>query len=261
MILEDFHVHSTYCDGKNTLEETVRAAIDIKMSRIGFSGHAYTAFDDTYCMTLEDTQRYYAEIEELKEKYKDKIQILCGLEMDYFSDVPQIKTDYLIGSVHYLKSGDVYCEIDCSEEDMCSDVERFYGGDFYAYAEAYFAQVGDVIRKTNGDIIGHFDLITKYNEGNKLFDTSNPRYVAAAKSAIDKLIISGKPFEINTGAISRGYRTEAYPEVQFLKYIKEKGGKVILSGDTHAAENLCCKFEEHERLAKELGFEDLIFKY
>ncbi|MBE7023287.1 MAG: PHP domain-containing protein [Ruminococcaceae bacterium] len=95
MILEDFHVHSTYCDGNNSLEEMVRAAVDLKMSRIGFSGHAYTSFDDTYCMSLEDTVRYAEDIAELKEKYKGKIEILCGLEMDYFSDAPNIETDYL----------------------------------------------------------------------------------------------------------------------------------------------------------------------
>jgi len=260
MILEDFHVHSTYCDGKNTLEEMVRAAVDLKMSRIGFSGHAYTAFDDFYCMTLEDTLRYAEDIAGLKEKYKGKIEILCGLEMDYFSDAANIETDYLIGSVHYVKAGDNYCEVDNSAERLCSDVKLCFDGDFYAYAATYFHQVGDVIRKTNADIIGHFDLITKFNETNKLFDTSDMRYVKAAKSAIDKLIPFGKPFEINTGAISRGYRTEAYPEMQFLKYIKEKGGRVILSGDTHAAENLCYRFAEYERIAKDSGFEDLIFK-
>lgn len=259
MILEDFHVHSTYCDGKNSLEEMVRAAIDLKMTRIGFSGHAYTAFDSSYCMTLEDTLCYGEEISGLKEKYKDKIQILCGLEMDYFSDAPQIKTDYLLGSVHYVKAGDIYCEVDNSEEIMRFAVEKYFNGDFYAYAEVYFSQVGDVLRKTNADIIGHFDLITKFNEGNKLFDTSNPRYIAAAKRAIDKLLPYGKPFEINTGAISRGYRTEAYPEIQFLRYIKEKGGRVILSGDTHSAETLCYRFSEYERLARELGFENIRF--
>lgn len=259
MILEDFHVHSTYCDGKNTLEEMVRAAIDLKMTRIGFSGHAYTAFDDSYCMTLEDTQRYAEDIACLKVKYKDKIQILCGLEMDYFSEKPTIETDYLLGSVHYVKSGENYCEVDCSEANMRSDVEKYFAGDFYAYAEAYFLQVGDIIRKTNADIVGHFDLLTKFNEGDQMFDTSEPRYIAAAKSAIDKLIVFGRPFEINTGAISRGYRTEAYPQMQFLKYIKAKGGKVILSGDTHAAENLCYRFDEYGRIAKEMGFDDLRF--
>ncbi|MBR3870846.1 MAG: histidinol-phosphatase [Clostridia bacterium] len=259
MILEDFHVHSTYCDGKNTLEEMVRSAIDLKMTRIGFSGHAYTAFSDDYCMSLEDTKKYAQDIAELKEKYADKITILCGLEMDYFSDKPNIKTDYLIGSVHYVKKDGKYLEVDCDEEDFKSNVANFFGGDYYAYAEQYFALVGDVIGKTEADIVGHFDLCTKFNEENKLFDTRNPRYVTAAKSAIDKLILCEKPFEINTGAISRGYRTEAYPEMQFLEYIAEKGGKVILSSDSHCANTLCYKFEEYERIAKDMGFKDLRF--
>lgn len=259
MILEDFHVHSTYCDGKNTLEEMVRAAIDLKMTRIGFSGHAYIDFNDEYCMTKEDTLRYAEDIESLKGKYKDKIRILCGLEMDYFSEKPNIKTDYLIGSVHFVKSGDVYCEIDNLEEIMVSDVNQFFNGNFYDYIKEYFSLVGDVLNKTKADIIGHFDLVTKFNEGNKLFDTSNKQYIEAAKIAIDKLIPFGKPFEINTGAMSRGYRTEAYPEIHLLKYIKEKGGRVILSGDTHAAENLCYRFEEYERIAKNLGFKNLEF--
>ncbi len=259
MILEDFHVHSTYCDGNNSLEEMVRAAVDLKMSRIGFSGHAYTSFDDTYCMSLEDTVRYAEDIAELKEKYKGKIEILCGLEMDYFSDAPNIETDYLIGSVHYLKAGGHYCAIDNTEKEMVSDIKEFFSGNFLAYTTEYFSLVGNVLQKTNADIIGHFDLVTKFNEGNKLFDTSNPRYVEAAKAAIDKLLPFGKPFEINTGALSRGYRTEAYPEMQFLRYIKEKGGRVVLSGDTHNAETLCYRFEEYERIAKDLGFDDLRF--
>ena len=259
MILEDFHVHSTYCDGKNTLEEVVRSAIDLKMTRIGFSGHAYTAFSDVYCMSLENTLRYADDIAELKGKYADKITILCGLELDYFSDEPNIKTDYRIGSVHYIKKDGKYLEVDSSEEGFKNCVKNLFDGDYYAYAEEYYALVGDVINKTRADIVGHFDLCSKFNEGNRLFDTENPRYVAAAKAAIDKLILCGKPFEINTGAISRGYRTEAYPEMQFLKYIAEKGGRVILSSDSHSANTLCYKFSEYERIAKDMGFTDLRF--
>ena len=259
MILEDFHVHSTYCDGKNTLEEMVRSAIDLKMTRIGFSGHAYTAFSDVYCMSLEDTKKYAQDITELKVKYADKITILCGLEMDYFSDEPNIKTDYLIGSVHYVKKDGKYLEVDSDEEGHKSNVTNFFGGDYYVYAEEYFKLVGDVITRTGADIVGHFDLCSKFNEGNKLFDTQSSRYVNAARAAIDKLILCGKPFEINTGAISRGYRTEAYPAMQFLKYIKEKGGRVILCSDSHSANTLCYKFEEYERMAKDMGFKDLRF--
>ncbi len=259
MIAEDFHVHSTYCDGKNTLEEMVRSAIDLKMTRIGFSGHAYTPFTDEYCMSPEDTLRYAQDIAELKEKYAGKIKILCGLEMDYFSDEPQIKTDYRIASVHYVKKNGKYIDVDAGADKFKSAAEMFFDGDYYAYAKEYFALVGNVINKTCGDIVGHFDLFCKFNEGNRFFDTQNPQYVTAAKTAIDKLILCKKPFEINTGAISRGYRTEAYPQMQFLRYIAQKGGRVILSSDSHSADTLCYKFEEYERIAKDMGLTDLIF--
>lgn len=42
MIKADFHTHSTYCDGKNTLEEMLDAAIYKKMAAIGFSGHSHS---------------------------------------------------------------------------------------------------------------------------------------------------------------------------------------------------------------------------
>ncbi len=257
MILEDFHVHTNLCDGKNTAEEMVRAAIDLNMKRIGFSGHAYTPHDVSYCMSESDMMKYFELISELKEKYSSKIEIFCGLEMDYFSDMPKFKPDYVIGSVHYVKKGEKYFDVDLSEEKLKETVSEFYNGDFYAFSGDYFRLVGDVVTKTNADIIGHFDLVTKFNEGGKLFDAENPRYVNAAKSAIDKLIAYGKPFEINTGVISRGYRKAAYPEYSLLEYIAEKGGKVILSSDSHSTETLCYEFEKYEMIAKDLGFKDI----
>ena len=58
MINSDFHTHSTYCDGKLSLEEMTEAAILKKMDAIGFSGHSHTSFDETYCMSTEDTEKY-----------------------------------------------------------------------------------------------------------------------------------------------------------------------------------------------------------
>ncbi len=259
MILEDFHVHTNLCDGKNSAEEMVRAAIDLKMKRIGFSGHAYTPHDLSYCMSKADMAEYYEQILQLKEKYKSKIEILCGLEMDYFSEKPEFETDYVIGSVHYVKKDGRYIDVDLDEESFKKSVSEFYNGDFYSFSADYFELVGNIISKTNADIIGHFDLVTKFNEGAKLFDTNNPEYMKMAEKAIDKVIVSGKPFEINTGAISKGYRSSAYPELFILKYIKEKGGRVILSSDSHSVDTLCYEFEKYEQIAKEIGFTKLNF--
>jgi len=98
------------------------------------------------------------------------------------------------------------------------------------------------------DIVGQIDLITKFNRGGVLFDENDERYLAAARRAVDVLIPTGALFEINTGAISRGYRDTPYPAPRILEYIRSKGGKFILSGDTHRAENLCYGFDTWGKL-------------
>ena len=73
MICPDYHVHTTFCDGKNTPEETVKAALAAGMPAIGFSGHSHTAFDESYCMSLAGTKAYKEEIRRLQQLYGDKM--------------------------------------------------------------------------------------------------------------------------------------------------------------------------------------------
>ena len=103
MILCDFHVHTTFCDGKDSAEDMVLAAIKLGMKKLGFSGHSYTPFDEEPCMSPEDTQRYIQEVHRLREKYCGQIEILCGTECDYYSDIdaksrlcalPQMRRDF-----------------------------------------------------------------------------------------------------------------------------------------------------------------------
>lgn len=248
MILKDYHIHTNYCDGCNSPEEIVLSAIKRGMVEIGFSGHSYVPFDLDYCMNIEETQRYISEINLLKEKYRDKISILCGIEMDYYSDQDPGVFDYRIGSVHYFKFGDKFYPIDASPETFVNVVNDCFNGDFYSASEKYFELVSDIVLKTNADIIGHFDLISKFNEKHSFFDVSNKRYKDAWKSAVNNLLRYNKPFEINTGAISRGYRTAPYPSNNIIDYIRDNGGRFILSSDAHCAENICYKFSEYENL-------------
>ena len=50
MSFSDLHLHTTFSDGKNSPEEMVEEAIRLGLSEIGFSDHAYTFFDERYCM-------------------------------------------------------------------------------------------------------------------------------------------------------------------------------------------------------------------
>ena len=204
-------------------------------------------------MSPEGTRLYLDEIHRLKAKYSGRIEILCGTECDYYSNINPEDYDYVIGSVHYIDCGGIFRHVDHTPEMLQAAIDESFAGDPYAMAEHYYSLVADVVHKTRANIIGHFDLITKLNAGNRFFDETHPRYIAAANSALDTLLKTGVPFEINTGAVSKGYRDFPYPSLRILKYIAEHGGSVILSSDSHRKETLLYDFPKYEALAESLG--------
>ena len=239
----DLHMHTTWSDGKNTPEEMILEAIRLGLETVGISDHSS---GDPCGMTLEQSADYRAEIAALKEKYAGQIRVLCGLERDFLTDDFN-EYDYTIGSVHWLPMPDGHrVSIDWTPEKLREGAEKYFGGDFYALAEAYYAAVARVVEVTKCDIIGHFDLISKFIEVDPAFDVKHPRYVKAWQQAADELLKTGKPFEMNTGAMSRGYRTEPYPAKDIRDYIRAHGGKLIMSSDAHAKENITYGFKEWE---------------
>ena len=243
----DLHVHTNYSDGKSSPEEVVKAAIALGLETIGISDHAYASCDSA-CMKWEQIPAYQAEIRSLAEKYKDQIRVLCGIEQDYKGTEPVDNYDYVIGSLHYMEICGEIVTVDHGPDHLRAAADKFFDGDIYCLCEEYYRELANVIEVTKGDIIGHFDLITKFNENDVLFDTKHPRYVAAWQAAADALLKTGKPFEINTGAISRGYRVTPYPAPEIREYLKERGATLFLSSDSHSASTLCNEFDKWESL-------------
>lgn len=255
--LVNYHTHTKYCDGKDNPEDIVISAIEKGFFELGFSGHAYTPFDNSYCMSEQDTIRYINDIAKLKDKYKEKISIKCGIEADCFSDFNANDFDYVIGSVHYVYKNGIYYDVDKDEESLLTAINDGWNGDVYAFIQDYYKLAGDVVNKTKADIIGHFDLVTKFNENERLFSEGDERYLSAVKKALDKLISLNKPFEINTGAMQRGYRTKPYPSEHILEYIKKRGGSVIISSDCHNKESLDFGLDYAYMLAEKIGLKIL----
>ena len=84
--------------------------------------------------------------------------------------------DYAIGSVHSICGGDGrYFAVDESPETARKCVEELFGGDWYRYTDAYYDQVALLPERTGCDWIGHFDLVTKFNERAPAFDEESPR--------------------------------------------------------------------------------------
>ena len=287
-----YHVHSQFCDGRSTAEEMVLAAIQKGFDSLGFSSHGHVANNlacadelslrhdgttlykdkskkdirlygfsakgctELFGMAKESIEPYRAEILRLAEVYKDRINVFLGIEQDSFARLEHIPVGarYVIGSVHYVEKDGAYISVDYSTDILKEGVEALFGGDYLAYAEAYYKEVERVYDKTACDIVGHIDLLTKFNEREYLIDENHPRYKNAALSAAESLARRGLIFEINTGAIGRGYRRSPYPTEELLCVIREAGGKVTYSSDCHKADNIACGFEEAVELAKRCGF-------
>lgn len=226
----------------------VEKAIDLGFHALGFSGHSYLDFGCGWCMSPEGTKEYIKEINTLKKQYEDKLKIYCGTELDYFSSVNRSDYDFLIGSVHYLCFDGEYLPVDNSAEKQKYTADKYLGGSMDKYIAAYYDEMGNIAEKTGCDIIGHFDLVTKFNENDCFFSTGSKAYRDAAFSAAEKLIAYNKPFEINTGAIARGKRTTPYPSKEIAGFINEKGGCFVVTSDCHSKEKLNCAFDLVEEM-------------
>jgi len=252
---QNLHTHTTFCDGALSPEDVINAALKKGCRSIGFSEHSHVSFDK-YSMTLEGTSEYVCEVNRLKGKYEGSIEIFLGIEQDYYSGKPPDGLDYILGTAHYIKSekGDGHICIDNGANLQMLAAERHFGGDYYAMAEGYFDVMSDLINKTSADIVGHFDLIAKYNFGGRLFDETHPRYVGAALRSMEAILEYCKVFEVNTGAMYRFGNPEPYPSVLLLKELRKRGGEVILSSDSHDEDSLFFMFDEMKELLKSCGY-------
>lgn len=250
-----YHTHTNFSDGKNTPEEMVQAAIRLGMPALGISDHSFTPCDTSYCMKTEQYPAYLAELARLKEKYADQITLLTGLELDYDSDMAITdRLDYFLGSVHYLIFEDRVYAIDHAADIQRDCIRREFDGDVNAFARCYFDTVVAHIRRCKPTIVGHFDVITKFS----LIDEADPTYRRIATEALEQVVKVCPVVEVNTGAISRGWRDRPYPADFLLRCLRELGGEVILGADTHAANTVDCFFPQSVEIIRAAGFDHLL---
>ncbi len=254
--LQNLHQHTTFCDGHDTPEEVVLTAIEKGFGGIGFSGHSYVPFAAYYTMSTESTKTYRQEIARLKEKYGQQIDIFCGIEFDAFSPERPEGYDYVIGSLHGLRFDGEDYEFDGPPAHYLKMVNEHCGGDGMVFAKEYYRQLPYLAEAANCDIIGHFDLITKHLDTLNLFDCTCKAYRFAAIEAAEALAGKIPYFEVNSGAIARGYRTIPFPDAFIIKEMKRLGFGAVISADCHQREKMDFHYEESKALLRACGFEE-----
>ena len=256
MIRQNLHTHTIFDDGKNTPAEMAEAALRAGFSSLGFSGHSTLPWENEWSLTAENIPAYLAAVEKTRRAFSGRLTIFSGLEWDNLSDQDVTGFDYIIGSIHQLSLDGAHPSVDEAPEVTAEILARYFAGDAAALAEAYYAQYEAVADADFVDIVGHFDLITKFDEVRSFFDETDPRYRDAAMAAMERLLRADKLFEVNTGAISRGWRKTPYPSPALLKELRLRGARLVVSSDAHSAGAVDCAFSETEELLRSLGFRE-----
>ena len=262
--LTNFHTHTTYCDGECSAQEMLEAAIAQNMEAIGFSVHSHLDSEPDWTIDKNEMQLYVGELSNMQGDYEPKIRVLIGIEQDYWSreedcDIEGI--EYKIGSVHSLIEEDTtWSSVDYKPENTATCRDKYFDGDIYKMVERYFELVGDIYERTHCNIVGHFDLITKFNnlpnnEYNLFIDVNDERYINAEQKALEKLSKAPVIFEINTGGMSRGYTTAPYPSERVLQYLSEHKIPVIFASDAHTTDTLLYGRDEVLKLVEKYNLE------
>ncbi len=246
------HTHTCFCDGTDTPEEVVLHALSLGFSHLGFSGHS-----DPEGGVPMDQDAYRREISRLKEKYRDRIEILLGVEQDLYAPEENLKgLDYWIGSTHFIRTGDKRTAVDHTPGMITALCEDAFGGDWNALCRAYYREEAQIFDRTRCTFVGHFDLVTRFNDQLHTIDEESAPYLRCALEAMEYLAREERvPFEVNTGALNRGRRQVPYPAPALLRALKEFGGEILLSSDAHQKEKLDGAFDRAAEFALAAGFD------
>ncbi len=253
MLKANYHTHTVMCDGISTAEEMVEQALALGFGHLGFSGH----MDPDIHM---DWPAYVAEISRLKDLYAGQLDILMGVELDGMYDSASCPgAEYIIGSTHFLPvETPVPMSVDNTPQMLQQLCDEHYGGDWYALVRAYFDLEAQVFERTNCTFVGHFDLVTRFNDQMHAFDEADARYMRPAIDAMEHLVSLGLPFEINCGAINRGRKAEPYPRHALLCALHDLGGEILINSDAHQKELLNGGFDIAARDAVACGFTHVV---
>lgn len=268
--LFNLHTHTLFCDGKAAPEGYVLKALELGFHTLGFSGHAPVPFENHFAIKEGELLDYFKTIRALKEKYKNDINILLALEIDF---IPQItkdfieyinqgNLDYIIGGIHLIKNKEkegLWFIDGPFQEKYDEGLFRVFDGHVRKGVEAYYHQLLEMISTQKLDIIAHLDKIKMHNKDRYFSEEEGwykdliwktLKYIAKEKNCI---------IEVNTRGLYKNRSETTFPGPTLLEQIHHLNIPITLSSDAHHPDELDGYYPETITLLKDIGFAELVY--
>ena len=248
-MIVDLHNHTKLCNhADGEIEEYIEKAIECGSKYFGFSDHAPMDFDPKYRMTFSDMKDYEKNVLSAKEKYKDKIEILLGYEVDYLKGhmderILSTDVDYLIGSVHFIEGWGF---------DNPEFIGKWDEQDIDEIWQKYFDTIQEMAESKLFDIVGHLDLIKVF----KFMPKGNISKMA--KKALIAIKKSDMTLELNVAGYRKDVK-EAYPSLELLTLAYDLDIPITFASDAHKPEQVGLYNDKIIKLAKEVGYTQCVY--
>mgnify|MGYP001217451323 FL=1 len=253
----DLHTHHKRCaHAEGDIRDYIEAAIEKGLQVIGISDHApYLASEEDHpfpriAMAKSEFPRYVAEVLELKEQYRGRIDVLLGVESDFFPEHVQLYRevyaqypfDYIIGSVHH------------SGGDRIFNRKRFQGlsdEQKLEMKETYYDLILQSARSGMFQILGHVDAMKVY------FTDMGQVHTPAVDRALQGIAECGAAIELNTSGLNTC--GSWYPADDLLERACYYGVEVTFGSDAHRPSRVADDWEAASERLKEIGFRRWVY--
>lgn len=253
----DSHIHSSHSfDSEQTITELCQEAIEKGLKGITITDHVMVRTFDQLNI-LPGFLTLFSDIEHNRALFKDRLKLLCGFEISELLDDPtkydQILAlgdyDVILGSVHYVGSDAIaYSKI---HFDQCNS--RQYLMD---YLQQYFADVKEMILRTDIDVVCHLTCPLRYMVGVYKCDMSWKPFEPQIREILQLIIDKDLAMEINSAGYADEEGFHSLPDRTILKMYYDMGGrKLTLGSDSHRNRALGRRFAEIKEDLRQIGFD------
>lgn len=253
----DLHMHTTYSDGSAGVRDVIEAAIGKGLKRIAITDHMPLPFPDRYDMDPDAVSRYRDEIEQTREAYSDRIDVLVGLEMEYLpgyeswtEKLLESGWEYTIGSVHYMVAAGRRGIVNGTPCEFRQLLHGAFGGSIRALCTHYYQHLRALIDSGLFKTVGHLDVVKKHNENGFFFNEEESWYRELVLEALEHVTRSGIQVEINVSGFNHPPKIP-YPGPWILQECGQRNIPLVVSSDAHRPNCIGAGFQKLKRLLKD----------
>ena len=248
----DFHSHTSFSDDcEYQMEDMIKGAIEKKVDTLCFTDHMDHDYGNCEYDYVFDVHKFLETFKVLKEKYKNDIKLLAGVEIgmqpqliEKIHDLMPIEAfDFVIMSIHTAKGQELH-EGDFYKDKTAKQAFKDYYEDLYTCVSEF----------DDYDIVGHLDIINRYTKFLENDEIDFSEYKHLIEKVLKKIIEKDKGIEVNTSGTRYGLPS-FHPSIRILKMYKDLGGEVITFGsDAHFPKHIGFGYEEVLNILKVIGF-------